>query len=61
MTNVPTPAHVSIPAQATLSDLMWMLPGLWMFYSALMSFPTGRKNVRVARQFEEIKENGPLL
>ena len=61
MTNVPTLAHVSIPPQATQSDLMQMLPGLWMFYSVLMSFPIGEKKVLVAKQFEENKENGPLL
>ncbi|KAI4547940.1 hypothetical protein MG293_000270 [Ovis ammon polii] len=53
--------EMCIPPRATQSDLMRMLPGLWMFYSALMSFPIGKKKVRVAKQFEEIKENGPLL
>lgn len=32
-----------------------------MFYSVLVAFPIGEKKVRVAKQFEEIKEDGILL
>lgn len=59
--NVPTGAHVSIPYQAPWSPFIQVLLGVWMFYSALVAFPIGVKKVRVAKQFEEINENGTLL
>lgn len=52
--------HINIPHRAPWSYLVPIWPGVSMFYSTLVAFPIGKKKVRVAKQFEEIKENGIL-
>lgn len=61
MTNIPPHVHMLAFLTKQPDPILSRFCPESVFYSALVAFLTGEKKVAVAKQFEEIKENGTLL